>query len=83
MKIDVAVTELSKKGKAVIGIYLFKVKSLEPFTKDDIEYFKCELTKTPGNKKIIYSHIKEAKTKEEAIQYALEHIRMMGYDVDK
>jgi hypothetical protein len=83
MKLDAAVAELSKKGKAVIGIYLFKIKSLEPFTKDGIEYFKCELTKVPGKSDIIYSHVKEAKTKEEAIQYALEHIRMMGYDIDR
>jgi hypothetical protein len=82
MKLDVAVAELSKKGQIVIDIYLFKIKSIEPFIKDGNEFFKCELTKTP-DEKTIYSHIKEAKTKKEAIQYALEHIRMMGYDIDK
>jgi len=62
-------------GEFPYGNYAFKLKELK--RNNTTGTYECHLTK--DNEKTVYGHVKEAKTKLEAISCSLEGLEMMGY----
>jgi len=70
-----AANTLTEKGEIVANGILFKLEEI--IHKNGM--YECEISKDDNSKKIFYGHVKEAKSKLEAVLFALEHMTMMGY----
>lgn len=70
-----AANTLLEKGEIVANGILFKLEEII----DTKGVYECEISKYDNSRKTFYGHVKEAKTKFEAVLFALEHMTMMGY----